>query len=331
MISDADKEKYREIRRKEQAGEPLTGEERQILASVMYELDKAAAVYGPPAAPGPGMMCADAGSGFQLNANAAESGLTPDEAVLASERIGFLYGPPAARDTAGFMSIGMEQQLNAAADAPAENAQSEDAEKQADHWKCPECGSEEKLGKFCMGCGRPVSEPVSPVLDEKADTAEPEPDNSEPAPSEEEAVCSGPSPELLANLQWQGAVAMPAQPALTDMLGMMLMNAQQLPCWKDDRWFCECGTENSRKFCTECGKPAPKRPAHWEGDKWYCDCEAVNTGKFCMECGKAAPKRPAHWKNGKWYCDCEAENTGKFCTECGRPAPPKPVSPKSDR
>lgn len=71
-------------------------------------------------------------------------------------------------------------------------------------------------------------------------------------------------------------------------------------------WKCECGAENSGKFCAECGKPKPQ-PA-----EWICSCGTVNTGKFCSECGSP---RPA----GKWICSCGAENTGKFCSECGKP------------
>ena len=73
-------------------------------------------------------------------------------------------------------------------------------------------------------------------------------------------------------------------------------------------WKCECGAENTGKFCAECGKPKPQ-PA-----EWTCSCGAVNTGKFCSECGSP---RPA----GKWICSCGAENTGKFCAECGKPRP----------
>ena len=73
-------------------------------------------------------------------------------------------------------------------------------------------------------------------------------------------------------------------------------------------WKCECGAENTGKFCAECGKSKP------QSAEWTCSCGAVNTGKFCSECGSP---RPA----GKWICSCGAENTGKFCAECGKPRP----------
>ncbi len=44
-------------------------------------------------------------------------------------------------------------------------------------------------------------------------------------------------------------------------------------------WTCECGTVNSGKFCSECGKPGPAA-------EWTCGCGTVNKGKFCSECGK---------------------------------------------
>ena len=71
-------------------------------------------------------------------------------------------------------------------------------------------------------------------------------------------------------------------------------------------WKCECGAENTGKFCAECGKPKP------QSAEWTCSCGAVNTGKFCSECGSP---RPAD----RWTCSCGAVNTGKFCAECGKP------------
>ena len=59
---------------------------------------------------------------------------------------------------------------------------------------------------------------------------------------------------------------------------------------------------------------ADETPVHWEGDHWICRCGTQNSGKFCTECGAAAPEKPDIWN-----CECGAENTGKFCMECGRP------------
>ena len=73
-------------------------------------------------------------------------------------------------------------------------------------------------------------------------------------------------------------------------------------------WKCECGTENTGKFCAECGKPRPQTL------EWTCSCGTVNTGKFCSECGKPRPQ-------AEWTCSCGAVNKGKFCAECGSPRP----------
>lgn len=53
----------------------------------------------------------------------------------------------------------------------------------------------------------------------------------------------------------------------------------------DGSWTCACGTENSGKFCTECGtaKPAPAVSCSGCG---YTPAEG-ETPKFCLECGTA--------------------------------------------
>ena len=76
-------------------------------------------------------------------------------------------------------------------------------------------------------------------------------------------------------------------------------------------WTCACGTENTGKFCQNCGK---SKPAPAATGTWTCTCGATNTGKFCQNCGKP---RPA----GDWTCACGTKNTGKFCQNCGKPRP----------
>jgi membrane protease subunit (stomatin/prohibitin family) len=88
-------------------------------------------------------------------------------------------------------------------------------------------------------------------------------------------------------------------------------------------WTCSCGTQNTGKFCNNCGKPlpAPEPAAGWD-----CSCGARNTGKFCKECGKAKPE-----SNAGWTCSCGTVNGGKFCANCGKPKPAGALSYRCDK
>lgn len=81
---------------------------------------------------------------------------------------------------------------------------------------------------------------------------------------------------------------------------------------KMNAWKCACGTENTGKFCRECGTVKPARIT------WMCDCGSENVGKFCNNCGKPKPPEVDKYKCNK--CGWEPEDITKppkFCPECG--------------
>ncbi len=51
-------------------------------------------------------------------------------------------------------------------------------------------------------------------------------------------------------------------------------------------WTCSCGSQNSGKFCGNCGSPKPEAAG-----PWFCtNCGAQNVGNFCSACGNRRPQ-----------------------------------------
>lgn len=60
-------------------------------------------------------------------------------------------------------------------------------------------------------------------------------------------------------------------------------------------------------------EPGEKKSAEISKKIWICkSCGTENSGKFCMECGEKKPR------SEYWQCPvCGTESKGKFCPECG--------------
>ncbi len=92
---------------------------------------------------------------------------------------------------------------------------------------------------------------------------------------------------------------------VSNLYAMGQQNQQAAPA--ANGWRCECGTENTGKFCSNCGKPQPAPQG-----SWTCSCGTVNTGNFCSNCGS---KKPQDGKCPK--CGAAVTPGAKFCNECG--------------
>ncbi len=65
-------------------------------------------------------------------------------------------------------------------------------------------------------------------------------------------------------------------------------------------------------------QPGQQQAAQPAGNQWICSCGTTNTGKFCTECGKPKMVPQTQCRNCGWKPE-DAGHPPKFCPECGTP------------
>lgn len=70
--------------------------------------------------------------------------------------------------------------------------------------------------------------------------------------------------------------------------------------------------QNNNSQNSNAGAVANTEPQTASANSWKCSCGTENTGKFCRECGKPKADKKVCSK-----CGAEVKETAKFCPECG--------------